>query len=92
MWKQFFMDAYQRVDDKQGWAFEAEVAERLKRLLANNYLIGEIPLPLIVDAKNTKNNQAMQPNKELYLSIVKSFGAHLFKKQKRIKLLKNGDF
>jgi hypothetical protein len=35
IWLQHFAEAYRQVDDTQGWAFEAEIAHRLRSIVSN---------------------------------------------------------
>lgn len=87
LWKNSFQDAYMKVDDKNGWALEAEVAKRLLEVLSAGVAVGEVQLPLVMDVTNTKNNQALVSRYALLIACLKSWVGYRFRPQPGIRFL-----
>lgn len=92
IWRNFMMDAYKAVDDMKGWAFEAVIAEKIQTIIGQGHVVSQIPLPFIIDSKNTKNNLDFISTSELRISLIKSFFGYLFKTNKQLRPLNETDF
>jgi hypothetical protein len=92
IWRNFMMDAYKEVDDMGGWAFEAVIAEKIQMIISQGHIVSKIPLPFIIDSKNTKNNVDFIPSSDLRISLIKSFFGYLFKPNKQLQQLDGKDF
>lgn len=91
-WLEHFEDAYLFVDDIQGWAFEAEIANRLKSIVTRGVRVGEVKLPLIIDSFNTKDNQPFLKWPALYYLTFRSRVSYSIGKSIKIKTLCLKDF
>ncbi|WP_254960204.1 hypothetical protein [Cyanobium sp. BA5m-10] len=91
-WLEHFEDAYLFVDDIQGWAFEAEIADRLKAIVARGVRVGEVKLPLIIDSFNTKDNQPFLKRRALCYLTFRSKVAYSIGKSIKMKTLCLNDF
>ncbi|MCU0288111.1 MAG: hypothetical protein MUE70_06695 [Desulfobacterales bacterium] len=92
IWRNFMMDAYNEVDDMGGWAFEAVLAEKIQSIISQGYIVSKMPLPFIIDSKNTKNNVNFISSTELRISLARSFFGHMFKPKKHLQQLTESDF
>jgi hypothetical protein len=92
LWLQNFAEAYRQVDDIQGWAFEAEVAQRLRSLVSNGIQVEEIQLPLVIDAFKTSDNQPLHNWSTLISLILRSKIAHLIGRRVYTRTLCEDDF
>jgi hypothetical protein len=92
VWKTFFLDAYQAVHDKDGWAFEAEVAKRLQTMVMTGHRVWEVPLPLVVDARNTKDNLLMLSRWELCRATAQSLGGYVLRRSRTLRNVMSEEF
>jgi hypothetical protein len=92
LWLDRFADAYLHVDDKGGWAFEAEVARRLQSLLNEGLAIGEITMPLLMDVANTGTNRPILPRHVLWQLSLRSRMAHWLGRRADVRSLRDQDF
>lgn len=87
LWRDSFYDAYMKVDDKGGWALEAEVAKRLLEALSAGVSVGEVQLPLVTDVTNTKNNKASVSPYALLIACLKSWVGHRVRPRPDVRFL-----